>query len=148
MKRISSINHAGQEVYEWLNEINKATGWKNTTAAYAALRATLRLLRDNLTLEGSAKLATKLPPLIRGIFYENWHPVDQPLRERAIEDFLQNLSQLLEDYNHSELDPELAATSVFKTLMKKVDKGEAHKIYSQLPKGIKKIFPTDILTKI
>ena len=138
--RITSIDNAAQEAHEWLNEINKMSGWNNVLDAYAALRATLRLLRDNLTLDSAAKLASQLPPLIRGIFYENWHPVDQPLRERTTEDFLDNLSKFLEDYNHSEVDPELAATSVFKTLINRIDPGEVNKIYNQLPRGIKKIF--------
>jgi len=140
MKCISAIDNAPQEAHEWLNEINEITGLHDILEAYAALRATLRLLRDNLTLASAAKLASQFPPLIRGFFYENWHPVDQPLRERAKEEFLENLSKFLEDYRHSDIDPELAASAVFKTFINRLDPGEVDKIYKQLPKGIKKIF--------
>ncbi len=140
MNKIASLDHEVQEVYEWLNEINRITGWDSNSKAYAALHATLRLLRDNLTLDDCVKLAAQLSPLIRGFYYENWRPCKQPLRERSAEEFIDNLIELLREYNHSDIDPELAASSVFKTLANKTSAEEVNKIFSQLPKGVRKYF--------
>ena len=71
MSKMHPIDHALQEGNRWLNEINQCAGWTDKETAYTALRVTLQLLRDNLTLHTAAKLASELSPLIRGIFYEN-----------------------------------------------------------------------------
>jgi uncharacterized protein (DUF2267 family) len=38
------------------------------------LRAVLHNLRDRLTINEAADLGDQLPMLIRGIYYEAWHP--------------------------------------------------------------------------
>lgn len=144
MKRIPALDHALQEVYEWLNDINSHTEWNDNAQALVALRTTLQLLRDNLTLNNCVKLAAQFSPLIRGFYFENWHPSDQPLRERTTEEFLDNLTEILEEYKHPEMDPEQAAIAVFKTLSNKISPLEVNKIFTQLPKGIRKIFEVEV----
>jgi uncharacterized protein (DUF2267 family) len=45
---------------------------------YRALRATLHVLRDRLTVEGAAHLSAQFPLVIRGTFYEGWDPSAVP----------------------------------------------------------------------
>lgn len=140
MSKTHPIDHAFQEGNRWLNEINKLTGWADKEKAYIALRVTLQLLRDNLTLNTCAKLASELSPFIRGVFYENWRPVDQPLKERNEIDFIANVEELLDQYKHFEINPTLAITSVFTVLKNNIDVGEVEKINAQLSKGLRKLF--------
>jgi uncharacterized protein (DUF2267 family) len=46
--------------------------------AYAVLRAVLHTFRKHLTAEQAARFADTLPPILRAIFFEDWHPSDNP----------------------------------------------------------------------
>ena len=140
MRHTLGFEHTEQEVYKWLNEIKKIGQWNDDAQAYAALRAVLRLLRDHLSINVSAKLSAQLPLLIRGLFYEDWRPEDQAIHERSRDAFMMHLSKILKDYHHSDVDPEQAASAVLKTLSGKIDPYEVEKICAQLPKGIRETF--------
>jgi hypothetical protein len=71
---------------EWLKEIEEALG-PDRHRAYQALRAVLHCLRDRLTLSEAAQLADQLPMLVRGIYYEAWHPAESPRRSGPVTNF-------------------------------------------------------------
>jgi len=146
MGHLLGLEHAVQEVHEWLNEIKAVCQWNNDAEAYAILRSVLQLLRDHLPLHSSIKLASQFSPLIRGLFYEGWRPIEQPMRERTEREFIDRLAEMLEQYKHTRIEPELAAVAVFKTLQTKIDPNEVKKILAQLPKGVRKIFSYSIDT--
>jgi uncharacterized protein (DUF2267 family) len=70
-----------QKTHEWLNQVGDELGFDNEHAAYAALRATLHAVRDRLPVELVAHFGAELPLLIRGIYYDGWHPSVARLRE-------------------------------------------------------------------
>jgi uncharacterized protein (DUF2267 family) len=59
----------------WLKELSEILQWREDRGrAYLALRAVLHALRDRLTVSEVADLAAQLPMVVRGFFYEGWHP--------------------------------------------------------------------------
>lgn len=46
--------------------------------AYAVLRGVLHAFRNHLTVEQSLRFADALPPVLRAIFIEDWHPRADP----------------------------------------------------------------------
>ena len=66
----------------WLNELAEDQGGRDHSRAYQALRAVLQALRDRLTVEEVAALGAQLPLLVRGFYYEGWHPSGIPQRAR------------------------------------------------------------------
>ena len=75
------MSSTGLEVFDetvhktniWLKEIAQVLG-PDRHRAYNALRAVLHCLRDRLTVDEAAQLGDQLPMLVRGIYYEAWHP--------------------------------------------------------------------------
>ncbi|NKJ38370.1 DUF2267 domain-containing protein [Rhizobium sp. SG570] len=81
--------------------------------AYDCLRSVLHALRDSMDLKAMADFSSHLPPLIRGIFYENWQPQRaQPCSDRM--DFFASIGRRSVKLN--DIGVEQAARNVFKLL--------------------------------
>lgn len=121
----------------WLKEVMRALGGEDRHAAYLALRATLHMLRDRLTVEEVAQLGAQLPMLVRGFYYEGWDPTDKPVRERSFDGFLAGIAMELPN----DLDPEHAARAVFAGLAARVSEGEIADVLHLLPTSIRTLWP-------
>jgi uncharacterized protein (DUF2267 family) len=112
MAKLDVLDTTLQKTHEWLRDIKEELGFDNDRAAYAALRATLHGLRDQLGTDQVARFGAQLPMLVRGIYYEGWDPPSLAAGGRERRYFLESLRHELRD--HPELrDPERAARIVF-----------------------------------
>jgi uncharacterized protein (DUF2267 family) len=59
-------------------------------------------------------LGAQLPMLIRGFYYEGWHPAGTPTKERRKEDFLEHIAAAFR--GDPDIDPEQVARAVFEVL--------------------------------
>ena len=118
----------------WLNDVLERLGWQDHHRAYHGLRAVLHALRDRLPVDQAAALAAQLPMLVRGFYYEGWHPHGKPVKERHKEEFLAHIAAAFRDA--PEVDPERVARAVFHVLSKHVTSGEIE--------GVKRSLPTEI----
>ena len=73
---------------EWIEDVMLELGTTDRHQAYRALRAVLHALRDRLGVHEVAHLAAQMPALLRGVFYEGWHPADKPLHIRRESEFV------------------------------------------------------------
>lgn len=124
---------------EWLDDVAAALGSDDRNRAYQALRATLHALRDRVIPEEVAQLGAQLPLLLRGIYYEGWHPAHKPLKERHVEQFL--------DHIHVDVpggDAEAMARAVFSVLCARVSAGEIEDLVNMLPAGVRELWPEPI----
>jgi uncharacterized protein (DUF2267 family) len=125
----------------WLNDISEQLGWGDRHAAYHALRAVLHALRDRLAVDQAAALAAQLPMLVRGSYYEGWHPQGKPLKERHKDEFLSHIAA--ESQSEPHCDPETIAKAVFQVLSKHISGGEIAKIKHVLPAELQSLW-TDV----
>jgi len=113
-------------------------GWNDRHRAYYALRGVLHALRDRLPVNEAAALAAQLPMLVRGFYYEGWHPTGKPVKERKKADFLAHVANELKD--HPEIDPERVTQAVFQVLAKHVTSGEIESVKQILPAEIRSLW--------
>jgi uncharacterized protein (DUF2267 family) len=122
----------------WLNDVLERLGWGDHHRAYHALRAVLHALRDRLPVDQAAALAAQLPMLVRGFYYEGWHPHGKPVKERHKEDFLAHIAAAFR--GDPEVDPEDVARAVFQVLAKHVTGGEIEAVKRSLPAEIRSLW--------
>ena len=70
--------HTVEETGAWLEEVRRAAGSAHERQAYAALRAVLLAIRDQLSVAATARFASQLPTLLRGLYFDAWHPGEAP----------------------------------------------------------------------
>ena len=76
--------------------------------------------------------------LIRGFYYEGWHPTNKPFGYRHKEDFLQKVRAQSPGLQEPEL--ERAITAVFNVLSNHISVGEIEQVRNQLPAEIRELW--------
>ena len=136
MTRAAVLDSTMQKTHEWLGDVADGLGFADERAAYAALRATLHALRDRLPAEAVAHFGAEMPMLIRGLFYEGWHPTSEHLKAAHHQSFLDAIRRELRA--HDELgDAERVAQVVFATLDKHLAIGQVEHVLNALPKDVR-----------
>lgn len=123
----------------WLSAVTVALGAEDRHRAYQALRATLHALRDRIGPNEAAQLGAQLPLLLRGIYYEGWHPAGKPLKERNREQFLDHVRA---DITHGEAEDVVRA--VFEVIAQFISAGEIDDIFWMLPEGVRDLWPESV----
>jgi uncharacterized protein (DUF2267 family) len=128
-----------QRAHEWLHDIGRGLGFDNEHAAHAALRATLHAVRDRLPVELVAHFGAGLPTMIRGIYYDGWHPSAARLKAAHAEDFAQSMRHEL--HGHSELqNAEQVAMAVMGVIGERMEPGQIDHILDALPKQVRELW--------
>ena len=105
---------------------------------FFALRVVLHQLRDRLPLTESVQLASQLPMLIRGCYYENWVPKNQPTHLKA-ESFVSEVGFAFP--GDLTIDPEHVTKAVFRVLVRHVSSGEINDVVACLPDDYRPLWP-------
>jgi uncharacterized protein (DUF2267 family) len=129
----------------WLNDLMDQLGWEDKQRAYQALRVVLHALRDHLTVEQAAALGAQLPMMVRGFYYEGWHPAGKPLKDRKLGDFLLLVGAELPDGGLG-LDVEEVVRAVFHVIAKHVTPGEVDHVRFCLPGEFRSLWAEELHT--
>jgi uncharacterized protein (DUF2267 family) len=122
----------------WLNEICGEMGWgRDHHKAYQALRAVLLALRDRLHPDEAAGLAAQLPLLVRGAFYEGWHPAGTPVKTRTRAEFLAPVTGMFR--NDGQVVPAEVARAVFRVMKRHLSAGEVEDFIAVLPEEVQNL---------
>jgi uncharacterized protein (DUF2267 family) len=135
---LAAFDSTLQTTNVWLRDLMEELQWADRHRAYHALRAALHALRDRLTVEQAAALGAQLPMLLRGLFYEGWHPGDKPLKQHK-EEFLLHLAQELRDGPPA--NAEEVTRAVFGVIARHVASGEVEHIKRSLPADLRTLWP-------
>lgn len=119
------------ETNHWLKLMMGELGTDSRRVAFAALRGGLHAVRDRIGTDNAAHLGAQLPMLLRGAYYERWHPAATPTRERHLAGFI--------DHVAAELPAECKANAgevaraCFAVMGRCLDRGEMLKLRGHLP---------------
>lgn len=123
----------------WLSDLDAVVGWDDRQKSYTILRAVLHALRDRLPPDEAVQFAAQLPMLVRGFYYEGWHPADKPRRYRHKLDFLQQVKKEAPWLDDAEL--ERAVTAVFELLSSELGMaGETVQVRQLLPAELRELW--------
>lgn len=125
----------------WLSDLMEELGWDDRNRAYLGLRLTLQALRDCLSVEEAAQLAAQFPMLIRGFFFEGWHPAHKPVTERNRDALLKRVREGFRQMPSDEpIDAAMVVRAVFGLLSRRLsDGGEGTR--HCLPKNLRELWP-------
>lgn len=128
-----------QKTEDWMRSFIEHTGRDDEQKAWAMMRAVLHVLRDRLPIEQCAHLSAQLPLVIRGLYFENFKPAEQPIKLRSQDEFIQAVGQILSE--HPEIDPRQAIDGTLHVLNEHVSQGELTKIRNMLQPEILALWP-------
>jgi uncharacterized protein (DUF2267 family) len=131
----------------WLDEIAAEIG-PDRQVAWHVLGAVLRTLRDRIPLDLAAHLGAQLPLLVRGLYYDQWHPAagrmephPRPERSRNLDAFLKRVGEGLAGIRPVNVRD--ATRAVFRILSRHVDRGQVAKVVHALPEPIREFWPLE-----
>jgi uncharacterized protein (DUF2267 family) len=123
-----------EKAAEWVRDMMMCLDCDDQQKGLHALRAGLHALRDRLTVEEAAQLAAQMPLTIRGLFFENWHPADKPLRIRHPNEFL---ALVIANYApRTDAYADEIVQALFRVLRKHVSEGELTDVVMSLPEPL------------
>ncbi len=126
------VKYASQQFLEWLGDLKDVALLQTHNQCYAMLRAVLHELRDHLTVTQNIAFADALPPLVRGIYYEGWSPLDPP-RSTDVQEFIDAVFRRLAPHH---VPPDGIVFDVFTVLVRRSELVNATVMRRQLPEAL------------
>lgn len=121
----------------WLNDLGDTVG-PDRQAAWQALGAVLRTLRDRLPPELGAHLGAELPLLVRGAYYHRYQPDRLPRRFRDRDEFLRQVRRNMDGMRPVDVGAVTAA--VLRLLDAHLPPGQCEKLRQALPEEIRSLW--------
>ena len=139
MTKATVLETSLHRTHEWLRDIEQELHLDNEQAAYAALRATFHAVRDRLPVELVAHLGAELPMLIRGMYYEGWHPSSAKLKEAHATDFYDSVRRELR--GHEELQHiDQVTRAVLRVIDQRLEPGQIAHVVEALPEKTRRVW--------
>src|SRR2546423_5327794 len=122
----------------WLDQIMRELG-PDRQVAWHALGAVLHALRDRLQVGLAVHLGAQLPLLVRGLYYDQWHPSEQALKQRSAQAFLDHVSQRLAGIRPVNVKDATHVT--LQVLNHYLDPHQVDKVRQALPESVRALWP-------
>ena len=111
MTGIQALDTAVETTEEWISALMARLGWHDKERTYFALLAALHALRDALPRDEAGYLGVQLPVLLRGLYFEGWHPARHLQRAKSRSAFFERIQEGV--HRDPGIDAEQVAHAVF-----------------------------------
>lgn len=139
MTTISDLNAAVAAAEDWIDDFMRRLGWQDRERVYLALLATLHALRDCLARDEVVYIGAQLPTLLRGLYYEGWHPSARPAT-RSRGTFLERIHDGV--HRDPGIDTEQVARAVFALLAARLPAAEIEDTKAATPSVLHNLWPS------
>ena len=139
MASILDLETAVHATEDWVDALMRRLGWHDRERVYLALLAALHALRDVLTRDEAVFLGAQLPALLRGLYYEGWHPGARPAT-RSRSAFLERIHDGLQ--RDPGVDAEQVARCVFALLAARLPAAEVEDAKAATPSALHNLWPS------
>jgi len=139
MSEIQELSSAAKAADDWIDDLQRRLGWHDRERVYRALLTALHALRDALARDEAVYVGAQLPPLLRGLYYEGWHPgARAAARSRSA--FLERIHDGV--HRDPGIDPEQIARAVFGMLAARIPAAEVENAKAASPKSLHNLWPS------
>jgi len=139
MPGLEELSIAVNATEEWVDDLTRRLGWSDRRRVYLVLLASLHALRDAVSRDEAVYIGAQLPPLLRGLYYEGWHPGSRPAtRSRAA--FLERIHDGV--HRDPGIDAEQVARAVFALLAARLPAAELEDAKSATPAVLHNLWPS------
>lgn len=132
------VERSVEAAHVWYHDVAAELGVDDPQYAARVLRAVLHALRDRLTVEEAAQLASQLPTLIRGVYYEQWRPGATQRLAHDVDAFLEHVAA--EGRMAGETEASHAVAAIARVLHRHVSAGELEDVLAILPAKLRPLF--------
>ena len=139
MSALQNLRAAVSETEAWIDDVTQRLGWRDRERVYLVLLATLHALRDSLPQDEAIYIGAQLPPLLRGFYYEGWHP-GAHLAAKSRSAFLERIFDGV--HRDPAIDVEQAARAVFAALAARLPAGELEDAKAATPQPLHGLWPS------
>jgi len=140
MTGIQALDTAIQATEDWISALMQRLGWQDREKIYLALVVTLHALRDSLARDEAAYLGIQLPVLLRGLYFEGWHPSSRIARAKSLSGFLERIQEGI--HRDPGIDAEQVAHVVFSLLAERLPAGELEDAKAATPSALRMFWPS------
>ena len=133
----ADVLYGSKQFQEWLSELKEKAYLATHNQSYAMLRAVLHELRGHQTVAQAAAFGDALPPLVRGIFYENWRPLEPPAQLRTQQEFVDAVTRRLAPHH---VPPDSIVSDVLGLLARRTDAVDRAVAREQMPEALKPLW--------
>lgn len=137
MTSILDLSSAAQATEAWVDDLMRRLGWHDRQRTYLALLATLHALRDCLGRDEAVFVGAQLPPLLRGLYYEGWHPRSRGAASRSA--FLERILDGV--HRDVAVDAEQVARAVMALLATRMPAAELEDAKAATPPALHNLWP-------
>lgn len=137
---VAALDRAVVQTQAWLGHISQQMGWEDPEKSYTTLRAVLHALRDRLPPDEAVNLAAQLPTLVRGIYFEGWHPAGKPLACRSRGEFFERVRRAAPELE--EREAERAVIAVLSELATELDERAVRHVRQAMPPELRGLWPS------
>ena len=137
MTTISELNTTVTESEDWVDDLTRRLGWQDRERVYRALLAALHALRDCLGRDEAVYIGAQLPALLRGLYYEGWHPRARGAASRSA--FLERILDGV--HREVDVDAEQVARAVMALLATHMPAAELEDAKAATPPALHNLWP-------
>jgi len=139
MTGLQDLKMAVPETEDWIDDLMQRLGWHDRERVYLALLAALHGLRDDLAWRDAVYIGAQLPPLLRGLYYDGWHP-DRHAGAKSRSALLDRIHDGV--HRDPGIDPEEVARTVFSLLAARMAPAEVEDAKAATPRALHNLWPS------